>query len=178
MPAYHSSFNKTEAKQVCSMSILPIKTKLKGPSPVSTAQDEDVIDEAVGFFRANVLFRSYDIQGPADRVLLYLTFYIHQCLIRLANKDKDSGLRALQALSIEKFDIPGDDKFILGGMVTKPASSQEAELTRQLFTQLRQETGIRLCEAVFKENPKVASKWWLMWTKNNRKFLNKSLEGP
>jgi len=159
------------------MAMLPIKTKLKGPAPVQTTPEDDIIDEAVYYFRANVQFKSYDILGPADRTLVYLTFYIHQCLIRLANKDKDSGLRTLQALAIEKFDIPGDDKFILGGMVTKPASSQEAELARQWFTQLRNETGVRLCEAVFKHDTKAPSKWWLMWTKGNRKFLNKSLEG-
>ena len=31
-------------------------------------------------FRSNVLFRKYDVKGPADRTLLYLTLYINACL--------------------------------------------------------------------------------------------------
>ncbi len=38
----------------------------------------DVVDEAIDFFRANVLFKSFEIKGGADRVLVYLTLFIQQ----------------------------------------------------------------------------------------------------
>lgn len=38
----------------------------------------DIVDEAVDYFRANVLFRSFEVKGPADRVLVYLTLFIQQ----------------------------------------------------------------------------------------------------
>ncbi len=43
---------------------------------------EDIIDETLNFFRANVLFRNFDVRGGADRTLIYLTLYTHQCLLK------------------------------------------------------------------------------------------------
>ena len=40
--------------------------------------EADIVDEAIDYFRANVLFRSFEMQGAADRVLAYLTLYIQQ----------------------------------------------------------------------------------------------------
>eukprot|EP01101_Sappina_pedata_P011790 TRINITY_DN7980_c0_g1_i1.p2 TRINITY_DN7980_c0_g1~~TRINITY_DN7980_c0_g1_i1.p2 ORF type:complete len:192 (-),score=98.47 TRINITY_DN7980_c0_g1_i1:183-719(-) len=176
--AYHSSFNDPKdvtPQQICGLFVLPIKTKQRGPAPVQTSADDDVLDEAVSLFRANVLFRNYEIKGPADRLLIYLTLYIHQCLIRIQNKDKDSALKTLQALAIENFAVPGDAKFVLGGFIPTPSNRSEIDSCRQWWTQLRIEIGIRLCEQVFKHDTKVPSKHWMMFTK--RKFLNKSLEG-
>ena len=34
-------------------------------------------------FQANVFFRTYEIRSEADRVLIYLTLYITDCLRRL-----------------------------------------------------------------------------------------------
>ena len=36
------------------------------------------MDEALALFRANVLFRNFEVQGHGDRVLIYLTLLIHQ----------------------------------------------------------------------------------------------------
>jgi actin related protein 2/3 complex subunit 3 len=44
---------------------------------------------------------------------------------------------------------------------------------RQYLTQLRQETGKRLCDAVYAYGEGQPDKWWMMWTK--RKFLNTTL---
>jgi hypothetical protein len=64
-------------------------------------ETEDIIDEAIKFFRANIFFRNYDIKvslmkivlfssnssyllkHDADRTLIYLTLYITECLRRL-----------------------------------------------------------------------------------------------
>jgi len=51
-------------------------------------EDLDIVDEALLFFRANVLFQQFDIQGPADIVIVYLTAWIADCL-RLLEKEKN-----------------------------------------------------------------------------------------
>ena len=45
-----------------------------------TNRGDDFIDEVLGFFKANVLFKSFQPAGSADRVLLYLTLYTTQAL--------------------------------------------------------------------------------------------------
>jgi len=46
-------------------------------------KDDDVVDEAIRLFRANVLFRNFEVQGGGDRILVYLTLFIHQ--VRIEN---------------------------------------------------------------------------------------------
>ena len=38
-----------------------------------SGEGEDIIDEAINFYRYNVFFRNYEVQGGADRLLIYLT---------------------------------------------------------------------------------------------------------
>ena len=40
----------------------------------------DCVDEILSLFRANVLFRNFEINGPADRMLIYGTLFITECL--------------------------------------------------------------------------------------------------
>ncbi|EGW07451.1 Actin-related protein 2/3 complex subunit 3 [Cricetulus griseus] len=47
---------------------------------------------------------------------------------------------------------------------------------RAYLQQLRQETGLRLCEKVFDPQNDKPSKWWTCFVK--RQFMNKSLSGP
>jgi len=176
MPAYHSSFNQGNARQICSMAVLPLKTSYRGPAPPvpGNQQDQpDIIDEAIDFFKANVMFRNYDVEGPADRVLVYLTLYIHLCLTKIVNKSKGDAVNTLYQLSISNFAIPGDSNFSLGGFVTNPANRGEADQIRAYLTQLRQETGKRLCDFVYAFGEGQPDKFWMMWTK--RKFLNTTL---
>jgi actin related protein 2/3 complex subunit 3 len=130
MPAYHSQYNDTQAQIVCGCAMLPIRTKVKGNAPLLPSdQKEDIIDEAIKLFKANVLFRNYEIKGPADRVLIYLTFFIHQCLLRLEKKKiekKDEADKLMFQLAQEKFDSPGDKSFLLGGYYPAPQSKAES----------------------------------------------------
>jgi actin related protein 2/3 complex subunit 3 len=64
MPPYHSSYNKENAKLVGGLPILPLKCEGKGVAPVFTQADKmDIVDETLYFFRANVLFKNFEIQG-------------------------------------------------------------------------------------------------------------------
>ncbi len=92
MPAYHSAFHAAKADKVGNVALLPIKSSggnnTKGDLAVAflpkSHTDPDVIDEALTYFKANVFFRTYEIRSEADRVLIYLTLYIQDCLRKLA----------------------------------------------------------------------------------------------
>jgi actin related protein 2/3 complex subunit 3 len=68
MPAYHSKKNEEGYTETCSCAVCPLKTDLKGPAPLFTpvagAEDggEDIIDETLNYFRANVLFRNFEVK--------------------------------------------------------------------------------------------------------------------
>ncbi len=68
--AYHSAYNEDPDARICgSMSILPIRSRIRGPAPTLTDPNQmDIIDESIDLFRANSLFRNFEIKGPADRV--------------------------------------------------------------------------------------------------------------
>uniref|UniRef100_T1J657 Actin-related protein 2/3 complex subunit 3 n=1 Tax=Strigamia maritima TaxID=126957 RepID=T1J657_STRMM len=175
MPAYHSQF-LNPPQMLANIALLPLKTQFRGPAPRETGET-DIIDEALLFFKANVFFRTYEIKSEADRVLIYLTLYITECLKRLQKcSNKNQGLQEMYSLAISKFDIPGDNGFPLNAVYSKPSSPQEADLMRQYFQQLRQEIGVRLCDRVFDVENGKPSKWWLCFSK--KKFMDKSLSGP
>lgn len=135
------------------MAIVPIKSQYKGPAPLisSTNADMDIIDEALSYFKANVFFRSYEVkvlpqllfilccvlfsilivllctQSEADRVLIYITLYITECLKKLQKcQNKDQGMNEMYTLALYRFDIPGEAGFPLNSVYAKPASTGEA----------------------------------------------------
>jgi actin related protein 2/3 complex subunit 3 len=91
---------------------------------------EDIIDEAINYFKANVFFRNFEVKGAADRVLIYLTLYISACLNKIAPTDnKSSAEKNMYQLAIENFSLPGDKTFALGGIVTNPANRGESGMS-------------------------------------------------
>jgi len=145
--AYHSQYNKEpDLRVMCGMAVLPIKTKYKGPAPryqgppgtpilhdfffcdfSRYATDQpDIIDEAISFFKANVLFRNYEVKGPADRVLVYLTLYISQAINQMVNQSKGGAQKNMFNLAIQNFAVPGDKNFVLSGFVSNPANRAES----------------------------------------------------
>ena len=131
MPAYHSRYVSEEwlstneaFPEVCSCAVCPLRTELKGPAP--TAVGEDVIDETLMYFRANVLFRNFDVRGGADRTLIYLTLYTVQCLVKCEKiEDKPTALREMKNLAAKQFLCPGDAGWPLGGLFPAPKNKTE-----------------------------------------------------
>lgn len=131
MPSYHSKLHAD--KSIGNMAILPFRTNFRGPihsytptmvngntnghetngttngvGDTKTKEEMDIIDEAFFYFKPNVFFKTYEIQSNADRVLIYLTLYIIECLKRLARLNcREAGVQELHALAISRFDIPG-----------------------------------------------------------------------
>ncbi|XP_030558889.1 actin-related protein 2/3 complex subunit 3 [Drosophila novamexicana] len=175
MPAYHSQI-KDFRQQVGNMAILPLRTQVRGPAP-STNVESDIIDESLYFFKANVFFRTYEVKSEVDRVLIYITLYITECLKRLTRcTSKAQGQQEMYSLAISKFDIPGEAGFPLNSVYAKPQSAQDADLMRQYLLQLRHETGNRVVEKVFSTEDGKPNKWWTCFAK--KKFMEKSLAGP
>jgi len=155
------------------MAVLSVKSKYKGPLPPASNDAQDILDETLDLYKANVLFRNFEVKGPADRTLIYLTLYVTQCLNKIAGQNKGTAEKTLYQLAIENFSLPGDSSFALGGIVTNPANRGESDLMRQYLTQLRQEMGVRILSRVYARDESKPDKWWMLFQK--RKFLNKAL---
>ncbi|CAO4385617.1 unnamed protein product [Caenorhabditis nigoni] len=176
MPAYHSKFD-TEMKVLplgnTNMGKLPIRTNFKGPAP-QTIQ-EDVIDEALAYFKPNIFFREFEIKGPADRTMIYLIFYITECLRKLLKSaNKTAGQKDLYALALSHhLPIPGENGFPLNSMFKAPPTKQDEDEMRAYLQQIRQELGARLCELAFPDPHAGPTKWWLCFAR--RRFMDKGL---
>ncbi|KAJ1986548.1 subunit of the Arp2/3 complex [Dimargaris cristalligena] len=173
MPAYHSAYNSlTDHRVIGGIPLVPLKTKAKGPAPQAEPSVEDAVDEALDLFRANCLFRNFEIKGPGDRLLIYLILYISECLTKLnRHTSQAEATKALYTLAVSNFSIPGDTSFPLYSLYPTPESKFDTDLLRQYLTQIRQELGQRLVERVYVDG--TPSKWWLCFQK--RKFMGKSL---
>ena len=58
-----------------------MKTKFAGPAQIlPESETEDIIDESIGYFRAQVHFKNYEVEGPADKLMIYITVFIQKCL--------------------------------------------------------------------------------------------------
>jgi actin related protein 2/3 complex subunit 3 len=82
----NSVFVDTGRKSIGSIPILPIRdtTKKKETTPKF-----DIVDEVLYHFRTNIFMRDFQIKSDADRLLIYLTFYVMKCLKFFAkNKDR------------------------------------------------------------------------------------------
>ncbi|KNC85592.1 hypothetical protein SARC_02248 [Sphaeroforma arctica JP610] len=140
---------------------------------IITDASVDVIEEAFNYFKPNMFFSSFEIEGTADRVLIYLTLFIRECIVksqRCANAKEAE--KTLNTFALSNFSMPGDGHFTLGTMYPAPADKGEADLLKQYITQLRVETAQRFVKKAFKDN--APDKWWFCFAK--RKFLNKTID--
>ncbi|KAI0484083.1 ARP2/3 complex ARPC3 subunit [Xylariaceae sp. FL0804] len=193
MPAYNSMFNADPnvPRLVGNVPLLPLRTRTRGPAYVLPAVDNlpagefspdpdsesyDVLDEVLALFRANTFFRNFEIQGPADRLLVYGILFVSEVLgrIRPGSGARDAQKDVMNVALDSNFSIPGDPGFPLNQMYEPPRDRQDAELLRQYLSQVRQELATRLLARVYEEGGDgKPSKWWLSFTK--RKFMGKSL---
>uniref|UniRef100_A0A1I7UPE4 Actin-related protein 2/3 complex subunit 3 n=1 Tax=Caenorhabditis tropicalis TaxID=1561998 RepID=A0A1I7UPE4_9PELO len=142
-----------------------------------TDKQLDIIDEALNYFKPNIFFREFEIKGPADRTLIYLIFYITECLRKLQKSpNKIAGQKDLNALALSHLlPIPGENGFPLNSMYKAPQSKPDEDEMRAYLQQLRQELGARLCDLVFPDPHDRPSKWWLCFSR--RRFMDKGLVG-
>lgn len=53
------------------MAILPLRTQARGPAPCANIEN-DIIDESLYYFKANVFFRTYEIKVITSYYLSYI----------------------------------------------------------------------------------------------------------
>lgn len=121
-------------KSIGNTAYLTFKTKCRGPVQAVVNSDladvegqVDIVDEALSYFKANVFFKTYEIQSDADRVLIYLTLYISECLKKLQRcTAKEQAQQEMYSLAISRFDIPGDPGFPLNSVYSRPTNPDDA----------------------------------------------------
>lgn len=192
MPAYNSIFNEDSSPpntiNIGKFPLLPLRTRVRGPastlppsnlaahlSPEPNDESYDALDEVLSLFRANTFFRNFEIQGPADRLLIYGILWISECLGKIRpSASAREAQKEIQSIALDlNFAIPGDPGFPLNQLFNPPSNNHEAETLRQYMSQLRQELSNRLLARIYEDGTDKPSKWWLSFTK--RKFMGKSL---
>lgn len=89
----------------------------------------DIIEECLTLFRANCLFRNFEIKGPADRTLIYGILFISDCLTKLGSRvaqNQQEATKTLNTLALENFNIPGEPGFPLNPLFAPPANRNDA----------------------------------------------------
>eukprot|EP01059_Diplonema_ambulator_P000407 TRINITY_DN10343_c0_g2_i1.p1 TRINITY_DN10343_c0_g2~~TRINITY_DN10343_c0_g2_i1.p1 ORF type:complete len:189 (+),score=48.59 TRINITY_DN10343_c0_g2_i1:52-618(+) len=171
---YHSQYNGTKAKELCGCGIYPLRTKMQGPAEITDG--DDILDEVLYNFKANMLFQQYSVKGAGDRTLLYLTLYVHHVLRLLKEKTVDDSKKVFLEIKNKNFEHPGDRGFPLIGFLPAPTTADEGEEWRAYMRQCREELNNRIVERIY-QHPTVEGfpdKFWTMFCK--RKFLGKVLE--
>lgn len=175
MPSYHTVFNeKTNHILICGIPYLEFKQnkipdmdseKLKLPL---NEIDLDIIDEALIYFRANVLFKNFPIKGDADKNLIYITVFISKCLEVALNQEPDKAKQAMSKL-VEDCDwnLNLKNHFFTNLVTVKPSELPELQM---YLKALRKETLLRLCYILYDSDSKTLDlKYWLGFAK--KKFM-------
>jgi actin related protein 2/3 complex subunit 3 len=175
MPSYHSHFGDDADKFpiISKVPLLPLKTKFKGPAASAKADEKDIIDEAIFYFRANVLFQSYEVNNPADVGLVQCTLYIQQIIAMLKKYDsKSAAEKQIGKILHDNATLPSDKSHPLRNLCPKAKDSKSAEKLRNYLTQMRKETLTRMLDILYAEDG-APNKWWFQFHK--MKFMGMAL---
>ena len=122
MQAYHSKFNKDKWRTIGGLAIVPLAAQ-------GGDGKEDLVGEALTYFRANVFFQQFEVKGAGDRMLIYLTLFIQKCLNEaLPHKTYKDAKKALGNAACLDIALPqdGSGRFPFEGMCSAPGSPSEA----------------------------------------------------
>lgn len=130
--------------------------------------DQDIIDEALIYFRANTLFKNFPIKGDADKVLVYITVFISKCIEILSiDSEEKKAVANLNTLINDAEWVPTKTNFF-NNLVTLN-NSEVADLQAYLKS-VRKEVVYRLMQLLYYSEAKTMDlKYWLSFSK--KKFL-------
>merc|ERR1712037_1059819 len=82
---FHSEMEAPGGRTVGNMALMPLRQTVKnaGRGFAPDTQDDDIVDEVIRLFKPNILFKSFEMKDSVDRVLVYVTLYIVECLKKL-----------------------------------------------------------------------------------------------
>ncbi|KAL0213447.1 hypothetical protein RCL1_007073 [Eukaryota sp. TZLM3-RCL] len=161
--AYHSIWNSFLAPEDGNTVFLPLRSTPDGQVQLKSLEaHEDIVEETLRLFKANVLIQQFNVQGHADRILIYLTLCTVYFLKKLETfNTKEDAERGLYLAATEGVKVPGDADFILNSLFSPP---KDRRAVLQYFTQLRKELASLLVSKVFVSSNEK-SKWWLMFSR-------------
>ena len=172
MPAYHSKFNEVESEKYCGIPILNYRKKssaILDPKKITNAAEGsfDIIDEAIIYFRVNVFFKNYPIDGDADKLIVYLTVFIQKILEKAALADEKKAMANIRALVDGCEYVRRADNFF-NVLVTDTPGQMES--LKKYLKELRAETVDRMINILY-ENPetKMDKRFWVALGK--KKFM-------
>ncbi|RNF23020.1 ARP2/3 complex subunit [Trypanosoma conorhini] len=133
-------------------------------------EPQDIIDESLYLFKPHMLFRTFPIKGAGDRVILYVTMYLHECLKKITSLKREEANAVLLNHATTSFASPGEKDFAFNAFFP-PGTQAEQERWREYAKQLRLEASVRLIEKVFlfPEKDGTGNKFWMAFAK--RPFL-------
>lgn len=176
MPSYHSVFNGKSYNTSCGIPLIDFSTNkipdmdsYKLRSPLSEI-DLDIIDEALIYFRANVLFKNFAIKGDADKLLVYITVFIAKCLevVNSNSNDLDKAKINLKNLVDDAEWSPNSKSHFLNNLTTLKLN--EVSPLQQYLKTVRKEVVLRLFLILFDSDYKTLDlKYWLSFAK--KRFL-------
>jgi len=166
MPSYHSVFNKIETQKFCGIPCLDFKkdkTPSLDPTKLSTAIKDnqlDIIDEALIYFRINVLFKNFNIEGDADKLLVYIIVFIQKCLEKGNDPDIKKAKENINKLVSTCEWIPKSENFF--NMLADSKDTSNVGNLQKYLKEIRQEVVKRLIYILF-DNPSTSMdrKFWL-----------------
>ena len=143
--AYNSVFNSdpNASRLIGNFPLLPLRTRTRGPayalpalalpageSPDPDSESYDILDEVLALFRANTFFRNFEIQGPADRLLVYGIWFVSDCLgkIKPGADARTAGKDVMNLALDTNFAIPGDPAWPLNQVSSSALSCSWATL--------------------------------------------------
>ncbi|CUG91261.1 ARP2/3 complex subunit, putative [Bodo saltans] len=129
--------------------------------------NEDIIDESLFYFKANMLMKTFTIKGDGDRLILYLTYFLSQCVKKVVGLTKDQAKQALHAFANEGFCAPGEKAFPFPAFFPTPKDAAEVDKWKEYMKQLRVEAAVRLIKKVyqFPEADGTGNKFWVVFSK-------------
>jgi len=166
MPVYHSFFtNDDEYETHCGFPSLPLKSD--GFWELGEDQD-DIVGEVLSSFRANCLFKNFEINSNADRLLMYLTAFTLQLLKKLsrtAKTIKEAKDVVNRYVNDSRIPGPGDKAFPLPAALVKQAkNSSEISACNAYLSKCRKLLANQLLERIYNEDG-TQNKWWFQYSK-------------
>jgi actin related protein 2/3 complex, subunit 3 len=147
----------------CGIPILPLRA---GDELAAKSSDNDIVDEAIQLFRATILFKNFKPEGPADKLIVYLTCFIQKCLFDIQMQKSGSKADSLAiCTALAKKAVPNstnNDFFMrkLGLMIAPTGGASEEQKYSKYVSQLKEACASRLVETVY-ANDAMDLKFWL-----------------
>ena len=176
--SYHSKFNGETVEEACGFPLFPITPKAAYNTDTST---HDIVDEAIHLFRANILFKNYQVQGSGDRAIIYLTSFIQKCLEQMHRYPaQDQAIRVIgQIMNDAQATDCGNNTFFMNkmGMLSQAKSPAEKTKCAAQMKKMMDECSKRLLEYLYRpQEGDMNRKFWMALGKKpfmGQKFTDK-----